>query len=103
MKDNLNNELQVFQNFVIFETRDGKVNIDVFFHDETIWLTQKLIATLFEKSRSTITEHLKKIFADHELDEESVSRKFRHTASDGKSYSTKYYNLKAILAVGDNK
>lgn len=100
MKNELDNGLQIFQNFVIFETRDGKVNIDVFFHEETIWLTQKLIAILFEKSRSTITEHIKKIFDDKELNEESVSRKFRHTATDGKSYSTKYYNLKAILAVG---
>ena len=100
MANKSNNELQEFKNFVIFQTKDGKVNIDVFFYDETIWLTQKLIATLFEKSRNTITEHLKKIFLDGELNEESVSRKFRHTASDGKNYSTNYYNLQAILSVG---
>lgn len=73
---------QLMKNFVIFQTADGKVNIDVYFRDETLWLTQKLIAELFEKGRSTITEHLKKIFADGELDENSVCRKFRHTTLD---------------------
>ncbi len=95
-----NNELQQFSNFVIFETKNGKVNIDVFFKDETLWLTQKLIAELYEKGRSTITEHLKNIFSDGELDENSVCRDFRHTAEDDKIYTTKYYNLRAITAVG---
>ena len=89
-----------FSNFVIFKTEKGKVNIDVFFYDETLWLTQKKIAELFEKGRTTITEHLKNIFAEGELDENSVCRDFRHTAEDSKIYSTKYYNLKAITAVG---
>lgn len=97
---NKSSELQQFSNFVIFQTENGKVNIDVYFQDETLWLTQKLIAELFEKGRSTITEHLKKIFADNELDENSVCRDFRHTAEDGKTYTTKYYNLRAITAVG---
>ena len=79
MKDKKNSELQQFSNFVIFQTKNDKVNIDVFFQDETIWLTQKLIADLFEKGRSTITEHLKKIFADGELDEKVLCRDFRHT------------------------
>ena len=92
--------LQKFENFVIFQTADGKVNIDVYFQDETLWLTQKLIAELFEKGRSTITEHLKKIYSDGELDENSVCRDFRHTAEDSKTYTTKYYNLRAITAVG---
>ena len=95
-----NTELQQFSNFVIFETENGKVNIDVFFKDDTIWLTQKLIAELFEKGRSTITEHLKGVFAEGELNENSVCRDFRHTAQDGKKYNTKYYNLRAITAVG---
>jgi hypothetical protein len=94
------NELEKLSNFVIFQTSDGKVNIDVFFKDDTIWLTQKLIAELFEKGRSTITGHLKKIFAEGELHEESVCRHFRHTADDAKTYSTLYYNLRAITAVG---
>jgi len=92
--------LEKLPNFVIFQTADGKVNIDVYFYDETLWLTQKLIAELFEKGRSTITEHLKNIFSDGELNENLVCRDFRHTAKDGKTYSTKYYNLKAIIAVG---
>ena len=101
-----NNELQQFSNFVIFETQNGKVNIDVFFKDETLWLTQKLIAELYEKGRSTITEHLKNIFADGELDKKVVCRDFRrttqHGAIEGKTQekNAKYYNLRAIIAVG---
>ncbi len=99
-------ELQEFSNFVIFETENGKVNIDVYFQDETLWLTQKLIAELFEKGRSTITGHLKKIFDDGELDENVVCRDFRlttqHGAIKGKTQEkeVKYYNLRAITAVG---
>lgn len=98
--------LQKFPNFVIFKTADGKVNIDVFFKDETLWLTQKLIAELFEKGRSTITEHLNRIFSDGELDENVVCRNFRlttqHGAMEGKTQEkeVKYYNLRAIVAVG---
>ena len=101
-----NSQLTKFSNFVIFQTENGKVNIDVFFHDETLWLTQKLISELFEKGRSTITEHLNKIFSDGELDEKQVCRNFRHTtqhgAIKGKTQETevKYYNLKAITSVG---
>ena len=62
-------ELQQLNNFVIFQTDDGKVNIDVYFQDETLWLTQKLIAELFEKDRSVITKHLKAVFTDGELSE----------------------------------
>ena len=93
-------ELQQFSNFVIFQTEKGKVNIDVFFKDDTVWLTQKLISQLFEKNRSVITKHLKNIFLDEELTENSVCAFFAHTADDGKKYNTKYYNLKAITAVG---
>lgn len=99
-------ELQQLNNFVIFETENGKVNIDVYFQDETLWLTQKLIAELFEKGRSTITEHLKSIFEDGELNEEVVCRYFRHTTQHGAMKGTtqdkevKYYNLRAITAVG---
>ena len=94
------NELQKIENFVIFQTEDGKVNIDVYFQDDTLWLTQKLIAELFGKARSTITEHLKNIFAEGELNKISVCRDFRHTAKDGKNYTTNYYNLRVITAVG---
>lgn len=105
-KHNENSGLQKFPNFVIFKTADGKVNIDVFFKDATLWLTQKLISELFEKGRSTITEHLKKIFDDGELIEEVVCRDFRqttqHGAIEGKTQEkdVKYYNLRAIVAVG---
>lgn len=94
------NSLEKFSNFVIFQTATGKVNVDVFFQDETLWLTQKKISKLFEKDRTVITRHLKNIFSEGELNENSVCANFAHTAEDGKSYNTKYYNLKAITAVG---
>lgn len=99
MKDK-NNQLEKFSKFVIFQTSTGKVNIDVFFQNDTLWLTQKTIAQLFEKGRTTISEHLKNILSEGELDENSVCRNFRHTAEDGKEYNTKYYNLRAIITVG---
>ncbi len=96
-------ELQQFDNFVIFQTENSKINIDVFFQDETLWLTQKSIAELFEKGRSTITEHLKKIFTDKELDEKVVCRYFRHTTQHGaiadktQTKEIKHYNLMLLL------
>ena len=87
-------------NFLIYTTPNGKVQIDAFLHNETVWLTQKQISELFNVDRSVITKHLKNIFQDNELNENSVSAKFAHTASDGKKYQTKYYNLDAIISVG---
>lgn len=86
--------------FLIFTAQAGEDSIEVRVEGETVWLTQKLIAELFAKGRSTITEHLKNIFSEGELDEDSVCREFRHTGSDGKSYNTKFYNLDAIISVG---
>ncbi|MBC7961656.1 MAG: virulence RhuM family protein [Steroidobacteraceae bacterium] len=86
--------------FLIFTKQAGEGTIEVRVDDETVWLTQKLIGVLFEKGRSTITEHLKNIFETGELAENSVCREFRHTAEDGKEYGTKFYNLDAIIAVG---
>jgi len=86
--------------FLMFTATAGEESIEVKVEDETVWLTQKLIAELFGKGRSTITEHLKNIFSEGELEEESVCRDFRHTGSDGKSYQTKFYNLDAIISVG---
>ena len=86
--------------FLIFTRQAGEAGIEVRVADETVWLTQKLISVLFDKGRSTITEHLKNIFDTGELQEEAVCRDFRHTAGDGKDYTTRLYNLDAIIAVG---
>ena len=86
--------------FLIFTRQAGEDGIEVRVADETVWLTQKLISVLFDKGRSTITEHLKNIFDTGELAEKSVCRDFRHTAEDGKDYTTRFYNLDAIIAVG---
>jgi hypothetical protein len=86
--------------FLVFTSQAGENGIEVRIEDETVWLTQKLIGVLFAKGRSTITEHLQNIFETGELDEKAVCRDFRHTAEDGKDYTTAYYNLDAIIAVG---
>lgn len=86
--------------FLIFTAQTGENSIEVMVTDENVWLTQDMIATLYKKGRSTITEHLKNIFKENELDENSVCRKFRHTGGDGKEYNTKFYNLEAVIAVG---
>jgi hypothetical protein len=70
------------------------------YEDENIWLTQKMMATLYDVDVRTINYHVKKIFSDSELQEDSVIRKFRITAADGKSYSTNHYSLEMIIAVG---
>ena len=86
--------------FLIFTGQAGEQSIEARYEDETIWLTQKLIAALFNVAIPTINEHLKNVFDSGELDPDSVIRKFRITAADGKSYSTKHYNLDAIISVG---
>lgn len=86
--------------FVLYTAPSGEVKVDVFLEEETVWLTQKAMAALFEVVKSTISEHLSNIFESHELDELSVVRKFRTTAADGKNYNTQYYNLDAIISVG---
>ncbi|MUM77348.1 hydroxyacid dehydrogenase [Pseudodesulfovibrio sp. F-1] len=83
-----------------FPAPDGNIRVQVRFVDETAWLTQKLMADLFQVSVPTINEHLRNIFADRELVEEAVIRNFRITASDGKEYLTKHYSLDSIIAVG---
>ena len=79
---------------------DNEDSIEVRYEDENIWLTQKMMSVLYDVSVSTINEHIKKIFSDNELDENSVIRKFRITAADGKNYNTNHYNLQMIIAVG---
>ncbi|MGC2062296.1 MAG: virulence RhuM family protein [Thermodesulfovibrionales bacterium] len=86
--------------FLIFTSQAGENAIEVRIEDETVWLTQKLIAELFGVDVRTISEHLNNIFDSHELDSDSVIRKFRNTATDGKQYLTNFYNLDAIISVG---
>ncbi len=87
-------------NIIIYQTKDGQTKVDVQFQDETAWLTQDQMASLFDKGRSTVTEHVKNIFNEGELEEESVRRDFRRTGNDGKKYLVKYYNLDVIISVG---
>jgi len=103
MKENKNKKLQIRNStteFLVFTQQSGSDSIEVRIEDETVWLTQKLIATLFDVNVRTINEHLQNIFNNKELDKNSVIRKFRTTASDGKSYETQFYNLDAIISVG---
>jgi hypothetical protein len=86
--------------FLIFQVETQANGAEVMYADETIWCTQDAIAALFEKGRSTITEHLQNIFLGFTLQKDSVCRKFRRTTSDGKSYDTQYYNLDAVISVG---
>lgn len=86
--------------FLIFQIENKEQGIEVMYADETIWCTQDAIAELFEKGRSTIAEHLQNAFKTGELKKDSVCRKFRRTAADGKSYDTQFYNLDAIISVG---
>jgi hypothetical protein len=84
----------------VYQTPDGKVNIEVLYENENIWLPQKRIAELFDVDRSVVTKHLLNIFQTNELQESSVCAIFAHTAEDGKEYQTKFYSLEAIISVG---
>lgn len=94
--------MEINQNsqIVIYKSPSGETKIDVRFDGDTVWLTQDAISKLFEKGRSTVTEHIQNIFADGELQADSVCREFRRTGADNKEYSVKYYNLDIIIAVG---
>ena len=85
---------------IFYQTDDGNVKIEVFYQDETFWMTQKKISELFGVQRPAITKHLKNIFESGELIENSVSSILEHTADDGKKYNTTFYNLDVIIAVG---
>lgn len=85
---------------IFYQGDDGNVKIEVFYHDETFWMSQKKIAELFGVQRPAITKHLKNIFEAGELEENSVSSIMEHTAEDGKKYNTTFYNLDIIIAVG---
>ena len=86
-------------NFFIYET-DNNVEVTAILEDENVWLTQEQIGKLYNKAKSTISEHIRNVFEEKELDKNSVVRNFRTTAKDGKTYSTNYYNLDMIIAVG---
>lgn len=85
---------------IIYKTKDGQIKIDVRFDGDTVWLTQDMIASLYDKGRSTVTEHIQNIFKEDELSQDSVCREFRQTGTDGKKYFVKFYNLDLIIAVG---
>ena len=87
-------------NIVIYQSEDGKVHLDVVYNEETMWLTQQQLCDLYQTSKSNVSEHIKHIFEDEELIESSVVRKFRTTASDGKTYEVNHYNLDMILSLG---
>jgi len=102
-KKSKNNKLRIRNStaeFLIFTNQAKEDGVEVRIQDETIWLSQKLIAELFDCSSDNVSLHLKNIFKDGELDEESVTEVFSATASDGKTYATRHYNLDAIIAVG---
>lgn len=86
--------------FILYTAPTGEIRVDVYHQEETVWLTQKAMAELFGVQRPAITKHLGNIFDSKELDENTVSSILEHTANDGKNYSTKYYNLDAIISVG---
>ena len=86
--------------FQLYNLPDGNGSVQVYVEGETIWLTQKAMAELFGVDRSVVTKHLKNIFESAELQEDSVCAKFAHTAADGKTYKTSFYNLDAIISVG---
>ena len=85
---------------ILYTTQDGKTQIDLRLQDGTVWLTQLQIAELFQATKQNISLHLKNIFEEQELSEDSVVKESLTTAADGKNYRTKLYNLDAILAVG---
>jgi hypothetical protein len=86
--------------FILYTSQDGEVRVDVFVNDETVWLTQKAMQELFDRSKSTVSEHISNVFKEGELEENQVVRKFRTTADDGKDYEVSYYNLDVIISVG---
>ena len=85
---------------IFYQAADGQTKLQVKVEGETVWLTQEQMAELFDKGRTTITEHVQNIFKEKELDEKAVCREFRRTGADGKEYAVKYYNLDAIISVG---
>lgn len=88
------------ENVILFKTDDGQIKLDVKLDSETVWLTQAQMVELYQSSKANVSEHIKHIFAEGELSKNSVVRKFRTTAADGKSYETYFYNLDMIISLG---
>lgn len=86
--------------FLVYQSEDGQTKLDVRLEERTVWLSQRQLGELYGKAKGTISEHIRNIFADRELDEASVVRLFRTTAADGKSYDVAHYNLDMVLALG---
>jgi hypothetical protein len=84
----------------IFNTEDGQSHVEVNVLDETVWLSQAQMCELFDKNKRTVSEHIRNIFKEGELQEQAVVRDFRTTAADGKSYAVYHYNLDVIISVG---
>jgi len=85
---------------LIYQAEDGVIKIDVRFENETVWLSQQLMAELFQTTKQNVGQHLKNVFEDGELSPEAVVKKFFTTAADGKNYDSNFYNLDAIISVG---
>jgi hypothetical protein len=103
MKSSENKKLQIRNStaeFLTFTAETGGNSIEVLYADENVWATQAMMCALYDTSKSNVSEHLKAVFESGELNENSVVRKFRTTASDGKNYNYSYYGLEAIIAVG---
>ena len=98
MKDNI--PLAPQGEFVLFTSADGQTRVECRFESDTLWLSQAMIGELYGKAKATISEHIKNIFAEGELDENAVVRLYRTTAADGKSYNVQYFSLPLVLAVG---
>lgn len=97
----MDNKLIGTENDIVFyKKKNGDTNIELLINGETLWVSQKTMAQIFEIDRTVITKHLKNIFSDGELDKNQVCAKFAHTANDGKNYNTEFYNLDAIISVG---
>ncbi len=104
LKSSKKNEVSLVRSsaaeYLSFVAASGAGGVEAVYADENVWLTQKMMGTLYDVETHTINYHLKKVFSDSELEENSVIRNFRITAADGKSYNTQHYNLAAIIAVG---
>ncbi|NNG01247.1 MAG: virulence-like protein [Desulfobacteraceae bacterium] len=104
IKQDHNNDKQLIRSsaseYLTFVAASGKGGVEAVYADENIWLTQKMMGVLYDVDVRTINCHLKKIFSDSELEENSVIRNFRITTADGENYNTKHYNLSVIIAIG---